>query len=304
MGTKKEDICALCQKKSKLSESHIVPGFVFDWMKKTSGTGHIRRSERPNLRVQDGCKISLLCEECENLFGVWEKHFAEEIFLPLYKNPKSKVSYGSWLEKFSVSVSWRIGTFFKDIGRFSHFSQELLNVTDQCLRTWKEFLLDFRPDPGRFEQHLLPLGAIADTTDRDLPVNMSRYLLRGVDMTVAHEKTKERAFIYAKMCHILLIGFVEMPYAERWKGSKLNSNGGSVGGQTHYQLPASFWEFVKDRARNASRAYANMSKRQKDKIAEDYHKKDLDEIIKSESFRALHEDVLLFGEAAFEEACE
>jgi len=30
MGSKKEDICALCQKKSKLTKSHIIPRFVMD----------------------------------------------------------------------------------------------------------------------------------------------------------------------------------------------------------------------------------------------------------------------------------
>lgn len=300
----KEGICALCQKSSILRESHIIPKLVTDWMKETSGTGYIRRSGIPNLREQDGPKIPLLCQDCEQLFGVWEKRFAEDIFIPLHESPESRVSYGPWLEKFAVSVSWRIGTFFKNIGRFSHFSQKRIHATDECLRTWREFLLDLRPHPGRFEQHLLPLGAIACATDRDLPVNINRYLLRGADMTVAHAKSKEKAFVYAKMCRIVLIGFIEMSYPQRWKGSKLNSNGGSVGGHTHYQLPVGFLEFLKDRARNAARAYKSISQRQKDKIAKDYDKKDLDEIVKSESFRALHEDVLLFDEAAFEETDE
>jgi len=304
MGTKKVGICALCQKKSKLRESHIIPSLVFDWMKKTSATGYIRRSETPNLRVQNGYKIPLLCEDCENLFGVWEKHFAEEIFLPLYKNSESKVSYGPWLVKFAVSVSWRVAIFYKNMGWLSHFSQRLLNATDQCLLAWREFLLDLRLHPGRFEQHLLPLDAVKYTTDTDLPANINRYLLRTVDMTIAHARVKEKAFVYTKMGPIVLIGFIEMPYPERWKGSRLDPSGGSVGGHTHYQVPASLFEFLKDRARNAATAYRSISQRQKDKIAEDYDKKDLDAIAKSETFHALHEDVLLFGEDAFEETAK
>jgi len=302
MGTKKEDSCALCKKKSKLSESHIIPRFVSDWMKKTSATGRIRRSEIPNLRVQDGYKIPLVCKDCENLFGVWEKYFAEEIFLPLHKNSESEVSYGPWLEKFVVSESWRVGIFFKNMGWLSHLPRKFIDAIDRALKTLNDFLLDNRPDPGQFEQHLLPLDAIQYYKDTDMLANINRYLLRAVDINIGYTKTE--IYTYAKICHILLIGFIKILRPEQWRGTKLQVDKGIVGGQKHYQLPVGLWDFMKDRARNAARAYASMSKRQKDRIAEDYRKKELDEIVKSESFRALHEDVLLFGNGAFEEPGE
>lgn len=299
MSTKKEGICALCQKSSILRESHIVPKLVIDWLKKTSGTGHIRRSETPNLRVQDGCKIPLLCQDCEQLFGGWEKHFAEDIFIPLHKNPESRVSYGPWLEKFAVSVSWRVGTLFKNMSWLSHLPTKLVHATEQSLQTWREFLLNLRSDPGRFEQHLLPWDAIVNSTDTDIPANINRFLLRAVDRNVGY--TQEQAFVYAKMCRIMLIGFIEIPSPWQWKGTKLNVNAGWIGGKVHYKLPVSFGEFLKDRAREMARANASISKRQKDKIKKDYSRRDLDEVVESESFRALHQDVLLFGEDAFKE---
>lgn len=299
MGRKKEDICTLCQKKSELTKSHIIPRFVMDWMKKTSATGHIRRSEIPNLRVQDGYKMPLLCEDCENLFGLWEKHFAEETFLPLHKNSKSAVSYGPWLEKFAASVSWRIGIFFKNMDWLSHLPRKLIESIDRALRTLNDFLLDNKPGPGQFEQHLLPLDAIEYYKDTDVPANINRYLLRAVDINIGYTKTE--IYTYGKICHILLIGFIKILHPEQWRGTRLEVDKGMVGGQKHYQLPVGLWEFMKDRARNAARAYASMTKRQKDRIAEDYRKKDLDEIVKSESFRALHQDVVLFGREAFKE---
>jgi len=53
----RKGICALCKKNRTFRESHIVPGLVIDWLKKTSRTGHIRSSDVVNLRVQDGYKI-------------------------------------------------------------------------------------------------------------------------------------------------------------------------------------------------------------------------------------------------------
>jgi len=298
----KKGICALCQKSSILRESHIIPKLVTDWMKKTSGTGHIRRSETPNLRAQDGPKIPLLCQDCEQLFGVWEKRFAEDIFIPLHESPESRVSYGPWLEKFAVSVSWRVGTLFKNKSWLSHLPTQLVHAIEKSLQTWREFLLNHRSDPGQFEQHLLLFDAIVNSTDTDMPTNINRFLLRTVDRNVGY--TEEEMFVYAKMCRIALIGFTKILHPQRWEGTKLSVNEGWVGGKVHYKLPVSFWEFLKDRAREMARANVSISKRQRDKIKKDYFRRDLDKVIESESFRALHQDVLLFGEDAFKETGE
>ncbi len=34
-------ICKLCESKFKLHESHIIPRFIYKWLKKTSKTGHL-----------------------------------------------------------------------------------------------------------------------------------------------------------------------------------------------------------------------------------------------------------------------
>ena len=147
--------CGLCGKEKELQESHIIPSFVFKWLKDSSVTGHFRHGETINKRVQDGAKLYLLCWDCEQLFGKWEDIFAKEVFMPLHQNKPIK-QYGTWLLKFSTSVSWRVLTFFKNHLDLNHFPDNLLKSVDNALKIWQEFLLDKRPHPECCEQHLLP----------------------------------------------------------------------------------------------------------------------------------------------------
>ncbi len=48
--------CRLCGKNADLQESHIIPSFVYRWLKDSSGTGYLRFGPEPNKRVQDGYK--------------------------------------------------------------------------------------------------------------------------------------------------------------------------------------------------------------------------------------------------------
>jgi hypothetical protein len=101
--------CALCNKVTELEESHIIPKFVFKWLKETTPTA-IRNLGTPNKRVQDGFKEYLLCHECEDLFNKWETKFCEQVFLPIHDKP-APIKYGPWALKFAVSVSWRVLTY-------------------------------------------------------------------------------------------------------------------------------------------------------------------------------------------------
>ena len=53
------ELCKLCNKKAQLRESHIIPKFVYNWMKKT-GTGRFRQKKDLNKPLQDGIKDFLL----------------------------------------------------------------------------------------------------------------------------------------------------------------------------------------------------------------------------------------------------
>jgi len=70
-----EGTCRLCGTHATLHLSHVVPAFVFRWLRKTSGTGHIRSTEEPNLRVQDGMKRFWFCSACEERLNCLNYNF-------------------------------------------------------------------------------------------------------------------------------------------------------------------------------------------------------------------------------------
>jgi len=125
---------------------------------------------------------------------------------------------------------------------------------------------------------------------------MSRYFLRSVDIDAVSSSSS--AFIYAKMCHFLLVGFIEMPAAKEWRGTKLHINHGRVGGKVNYVLPGSFVSYLKSRARMMAQAQDSISETQWRRITETCER-DLNRAADSESLRAMNFDVTLFGGDSF-----
>lgn len=76
--------CALCRQKSDLQESHIIPKFVTNWMKRTTPVPRFRSSDSPRRPVQDGAKFHLLCSRCEQRFSQLENEFASKVFYKLF----------------------------------------------------------------------------------------------------------------------------------------------------------------------------------------------------------------------------
>ena len=288
--------CALCAGSSALQASHIVPGFVFDWFRETSATGHFRFSQSPSLRVQDGLKPRMLCRDCEQRFSSWEKKFSEECFVPINSGAVRNVAYGSWMLKFATSVSWRALQVLATSGALSACPDHILTKVNDALQVWARFLLGERPHPGPHEQHMFVVDVIAGTTFANAPPNISRYLARSIDFDVAH--TQDSAMSYAKMGKFILFGFVEVEYPRRWKGTKLHVQRGRFG-QQDIELPKDVGEFIFGRARLAAEKYTQISERQQAKIRESY-KRDPGRAEQSETLRAMHHDFLMFGQSAFD----
>lgn len=131
-------VCRLCNKSTVLRESHIVPKFVFKWIKQTSVTGYMRQGYQINRRVQDGLKEYMLCNDCEQMLGVCEKWFKETIFIPLNEESISQFAYDERLFYFVNSVFWRIAVKMirddKQIIACKHF--EKICIAEQNLRTY------------------------------------------------------------------------------------------------------------------------------------------------------------------------
>jgi hypothetical protein len=153
--------CALCTKETELKLSHIIPKFVFRWLKESAPSA-IRSIRIPNQRVQDGEKKYLLCSDCEKILNVWETTFCERVFLPLHDSKKKIISitYGPWALKFAVSVSWRVLLYFYQLDDLAHLSGKQRETTQKTLDVWRKFLLGELQNPGKFEQHLLYITSL------------------------------------------------------------------------------------------------------------------------------------------------
>lgn len=288
--------CQLCSQTGKLQESHILPAFVFKWLKETSATGFIRFGQEPNKRVQDGYKKPWLCLICEKRLNVWETQFATNLFHLLNEDGGRRVRYREWLLKFCVSVSWRVLSMIRDDAWLGHFTEEQRNAANQALETWSQFLFDKVPHPGRFEQHLLPLDAVEDYSGGDLPANVNRYFLRTVDVdAVRGEKT---SFVYSKIGKFIILGFIDVALPRQWVGTKVHVSEGVIG-PGHYTLPKPFGGYLIDKALRFASLHEKISDNQRQKI-EETARKNLDRVANSASFEAMSHDVRLFGCDAFE----
>jgi len=289
--------CRLCGETRELQDSHILPAFVYKWLKETSATGFMRFGQEPNKRVQDGYKARWLCLECEQRLNAWETQFATRVFHPMNEDGSAKVRYGNWLLKFSASVSWRTLLMMRENQWLHDFSDQQREAVDQGLETWGAFLLGKQPHPGRFEQHLIVLGAIdgEGSTLREVPANFNRYILRTVDLDVV--RSSSTAFVLSKMGKFFVVGFIDVLYPRQWVGTKINATLGTVGG-ANCTLPRQFGEYLIEEAHRFAAVQRKVSDKQWARMDETMWR-DLDRVARSGSMEAMRHDVRLAGRAAF-----
>jgi hypothetical protein len=288
--------CAFCEQPRALQLSHVLPSFVIRWLRETAATGHIRVSHEPNRRIQDGWKARMLCAECEQLFSRWERAFAEGAFYPIHNSNAPAVSYGPWLAKFAAAQSWRtLRAYQLRDALDDYLPPRLLTQVPKALDRWKAFLLDQHPHPAKFELHVLRLDIIQSTDIPDLPPMMNRYLYRAVDQDVPTSQTS--AFVYSKLCRIVILGFIEMPGPRVWKNTRISPSHGSFGtGDT--TVPAGFLNFMAEKARELMVTGEQLSPRQMEKISHEVQQNPK-RAAESEIFHAMKRDSEMFGRTAF-----
>lgn len=286
--------CRLCDNEAKLEISHIVPSFIYKWLKETSATGFIRCGLEPNKRVQDGFKEEFLCPKCEDLLCNWETEFSKIVFHPLVSKQAHKFRYSDWMLKFTVSLSWRVLKYMLEKHELPHLNESMLAETQNALHQWEDFLLGKTPNPGKFQQHVIPLDTI-DSATRPLPLNINRYLLRSVDLDVV--TSGEQAYVYIKLPYILIIGFIHISSPNQWNGTKVHVKTGVLGG-TDYQLPDFILNHLIEKSENSDKIKDKFSDKQNKKI-ESTVKNNLDRVMKSGTFDALVGDASLHGAKLF-----
>lgn len=286
--------CRLCNTTTELQLSHILPAFTYRWLRESSGNGHIRSSTDPNVRVQDGLKLYWLCAACELLFSRNETAFAGRLFHPYIKDGGRVYPYTNWLLSFCTSVSWRVLRFYLDEGHLTDWDAEAIALVSETEQTWREFLLGKRANPGKFQQHLLPLDMISETS-ADFAPNINRYLMRAIHMDFC--RGSKSIFTYSKLGRFLIIGIVHEPNQGHWKGTKVHATHGYVEPRK-YVVPRALAGYWTDKAKNMRSALASMSEKQHEKVDKAF-RANIDKFIGSDAFIAMQADIDMFGNDAF-----
>ncbi|WP_176216959.1 hypothetical protein [Andreprevotia lacus] len=285
--------CLLCNKESELQLSHIIPSFVFRWLRESAGNGHLRMGTQPNLRAQDGLKRYWLCSSCEGIFSQSERYFANHIFYPYLKNSSSRFNYDSWLIHFCTSISWRVLCFFLTEGHVASYPSAAIEQMKKAEIIWREHLLGERLHPGPHQQHLLPMDQVASVQGKIAP-NINRYLMRAIDIDLCH--SHQSIFTYAKLGRFIILGFISESTPNRWRDTKVNAKNGTIEPKS-YTLPAAFGDYINHKAQRISILLGEISEKQKRKIDASF-RKNIDNYIGSDAHKAMVADIELFGETA------
>jgi len=264
--------CVLCNSEVCVEDSHIIPAFVIRYLKKISITGHLRGGEKPNMRMRDGPKPRLLGPKCEDMFSVWEGRFASEVFYPLHEGDLDRRSftYGDWLSKFAVSLSWRSLWHARERhpGKASpHGHDSLIQPT---LDVWRDYLLGRRADVGFHRQHMLFLGDPISLPGFLDPNELTFYFQRGIDYCTIHSPTD--AYIFTKLCRILFVGTIFTKKPSDWKRTHIHIDGGSYG-PGDFQTAGSVFTFFQHAVDDMIESRKRVSPNQSRKIEEAVMKK-------------------------------
>jgi len=285
-------VCAFCHAEARLRESHVLPAFVYRWLRGHSGTGHIRQTDNPNRRVQDGLKLPWLCGECEGHFSRYETAFATKVFHPWHAGTY-QIPYDDWLLKFCVSVSWRVLRFARGRNRNASYTDEQRALMDQAEARWRAFLRDKEPHPGAFEQHLLIFDVIEDTTVPNLPTNVNRFMTGAVTLDIVGSERSLMTF--AKLGRFTIFGIIQKGPGQ-WEGTKVHVKHGLLK-PGKLVVPAGLIHLFREKAALASGAMAAVSQAQRAKVNK-HILDNLEAFAASDQFASIAADARIFGEDA------
>jgi hypothetical protein len=268
-------ICKLCGANAPLIFGHIIPAFVIRWLKKTSATGHFR-SLGTGERVQEGEREYLLCANCEQRLGRFEKQFSEQIFLPYQKHPQPQVfAYEEWLLRFVVSLHWRV------LALYPNASSAVAQACAAAAEEWRQYLLEQSPNPGTAEFHIYFVDVVSHSTF-ELPKKFNWYMARSIDASAMY-KDHGDAGVYVKLPRIITVSFIKLQnQRDKWQGTKLAARGTLTIPQQVY-IPI-FSQLLLERAKLLDAAPPMLTARQKQKI-ERQAKTQPEMIRNSDSFR-------------------
>lgn len=216
--------CQLCGRDAILSQSHIVPAFVFQWMKRTGGK--LRWATQPNRPIQDGPKLPLLCQTCEQRLSGREAWFSQHLFRPAVENRLTfPLAYDQSLFYFLISLAWRVVCFPNK--KIPEDADQLALALEAVRQRWARYLLS---GIGTSIDDTVHLMICADGFSlegsggpRRLP---SEFLLRRVDASIV--SAHGRCLVYIKLPRFIALASVTPFEENKFVNTRVYSTGGEL----------------------------------------------------------------------------
>ena len=194
-------------------------------------------------------------------------------------------------------MSWRALRFYLEEGHIQNWDSEALDRVHAAEKIWRGFLLGEYSNPGKYQQHLLPLDRICETTGELLneSTNINRYIMRAIHVDIL--RGFESIFTYVKLGRFIIIGFVHEPNPGQWKGTKVQATQGYIEPR-QFVVPLAFGEYLNEKAQKMRDSLASMSDRQRENVDRAF-RANVDRYIGSDAFAAMQADVELHSDNAF-----
>jgi len=276
--------CTFCLEKTSLIKSHIIPKFVLKWHKEAR-QGPIRNTSNINQRIQDYDKPYLLCKECDNSFSKWENLFCKNLFKPYQDNTFSpyNLNYTDWLLKFSTSLSWKVLALTKKENNLISFSDLQKKQIDKALQTWQRFLINQSSTPAEFEQHIILLDGIRESSMKP-PLFLNRYLLEAIHFDVLLHETA--IISYTKFLKFIFIGIIQIKNKSEWKINKIHIKEGKIDTLKTFNIPEILFNYILEQANEIEKSFDGLSSDQYDKINCNINN-NFNEYVKSNAFKGM-----------------
>ncbi|UCE65114.1 MAG: hypothetical protein JSU85_09550 [Candidatus Zixiibacteriota bacterium] len=279
--------CRLCGEPSKLELGHIAPSFVIKYLKNTSITGYMRRSDEPNITFQDGEKHPLFCRNCENKFSSDENYFAKEVFFPYHKRILGPIKYDYRLGRFCILQAFRKIVYNEVItNKLSIYKPTIRKRLIKARDFFREFLMVGGKTQNEYSNHIIFANLIDNVGSNmpQLPPNINMYLTRSVDTAIVYSE-KNKLFIYNKLCKIMILTFITPRKPRDYEGTRIYGAGTLNPSRCDITLPVSILHFWIDRALKVNESQEKLTNAQQELIIKRFLKNE-DRILNSECTEA------------------
>lgn len=262
--------CQLCKSNVKLERSHIIPKFVYRYIKKTSPTGRIRNGDNPNKPREDGDVIPFLCGECEDKFSKIETNFNDFVFRKATQNKLEKMEVSEDIFYFSVSLIWRCLKFrLYEILKIQDLTDKEIQIMNQFLSKCEDYLNTKNISSiQNYKFHLMPTNS-SRMQYVNFDYDMSS-IERGTDhsfraFSIEEGEDKDYLLYYVKIPFLLfIVEIVENSTGNQtWKGTELKI-GESIFDYGNMNLDPIAYEILETIVDNIKIASNNLSQKQKE----------------------------------------